>query len=468
MINLGKDGSVRPDNIEDYIAKGIKEYRWSDDFLVKDLSRFGINEEDAQSMIKKVKEERGVSNKQSFFEEVDDNDGTGKIHGWLAALLVLVVIGGIISFALCLVNNDTIESKPGTLHYFIESGIVEGLFFLALAILAVVRVVRRKPDGIFLLKAYLIIVIVSNIIVLLSGDDSSTDSLAGLFSSSKILYRLVFQIACFVYLCLSTQVKELFPKRKRKIKIYDWIIVGVYPLIFVFAILYSFISSGSSNKDKMERYVAKVSSWDLPQTKNTEISYDKSNNTLHLKQKIHIEDIFADNPKYVATLKKMDQMLSESSVAILAIESMTSYDSLVDYLDACKADFSFTVSLPDGIVVLNKVFDYSFLNNIDNTAKKIYQEEKLSFQFATTNSICPFEIEEGLLCKSIQFRKELNLVEYTYQLLVDTPWMRTADYNQLLEEIYGTLPAESIKAMGLTVRLFLNNKNGDQLTNMEY
>ena len=43
-----------------------------------------------------------------------------------------------------------------------------------------------------------------------------------------------------------------------------------------------------------------------------------------------------------------------------------------------------------------------------------------------------------------------------------------ADYNQLLDDIYGTLPAESLKAMGITVRLFLNNKDGDQLTNMEY
>ena len=218
----------------------------------------------------------------------------------------------------------------------------------------------------------------------------------------------------------------------------------------------------------MQQYIEKVSSWNLPQTKDTEVSYDRENNTLLFKQIIQIEEIYAGNPQYIATLKKMDKMLSENSVAILAIESMTSYDSLVDYLDATKADFSFTICLPDGTIILNKDFDYNFLNNIDDNAQRTYQEEKLFFQFETANSICPLEIEEGLWCKSIQFHKDFNLVEYTYQLQVDTPWMRTADYNQLLNNIYGTLPAESLKAMGIKVRLFLNNKNGDQLTNMEY
>ncbi len=468
MIDLEKNGVVRPDNIEDYIAKGIKDYKWSDEFLIKDLARYGISNEDASLLIKKVKEERGVSNKQTFIEEVEDGDGSGKIHGWLSVLLVLVVLGGILSFVLCLFNTDSAESTPGSLYYFIESGIAEGLFFLILAIYAVVRVALRKPDGIFLLKAYLIIVFISNIIVLLSRDYSSSDALGGIYSSSKIIYRLIFQAACLAYLFMSTQVKELFPKNKRKVHIYDWLIVGIYPLIFVFAILYGIFSSSSSGKDDMQRYVEKVSSWNLPRTKNTEVSYDRKNNTLHFKQKLQIEEIYADNPQYIATLKKMDNMLSESSVAILAIEAMTSYDSLVDYLDATKADFSFTICLPDGTIILNKDFDYNFLNSIDDNAKRTYQEEKLFFQFETANSICPFEIEEGLWCKSIQFRKDFNLVEYTYQLQVDTPWMGMADYNQLLDDIYGTLPAESLKAMGITVRLFLNNKDGDQLTNMEY
>lgn len=468
MIDLNKNKVERPDNIEDYIAKCIKEYRWSDEFLVKDLARYGISNEEAFILIKKVKEERGVSNKQAVFGEIDDGDGMGKIHGWLSVLLFFVVLGGILSFVLCVFNTESIESTPGSLYYVIESGIAEGLLFLLLAIFAVVRVALRKPDGIFLLKAYLIFVIINNIIVLLFGDYSSSDALGGEYSSSKMIFRLVFQAASLAYLFLSTQVKELFPKNKRKVYLYDWFIVGIYPLIFVFAFLYGILSSGSSGKDDMQRYVEKVSSWNLPQTKNTEISYDIETNTLHFKQIMQPEELYADNPKYIATLKKMDKMLSESTVAILAIEAMTSYDSLVDYLDATKADLSFTICLPNGTNVLNKDFDYNFLNNIDDNAEKTYQEEKMFFQFETANRICPFEIEEGLLCKSIQFRKDFNLVEYTYQLQVDPPWLKTADYNQLLDNIYETLPAESLKAMGITVRLFLNNKNGDQLTNMEY
>lgn len=386
-----------------------------------------------------------------------------EVHGWLSFALFAIVSGGIVSFVYSIV---TANGNSGLLNGL---SIIEGALFFGLAVYAAVQVYNKKTNGIFLMKAYIIACFFSNLLGILLFDSSQADVWN---NQTRMVRSTIWAVIWFCYLTFSPQVKRIFPKDSRKVYLRDKVIVGfffAYPIIlFLIGILIGVSNPSLLYGDEMKRYVEKVSSWNLPQTKDTEVSYDRKNNILQFKQKLQIDEIYADNPKYIATLKKMDKMLSENSVAILAIESMTLYDSLVEKLDAAKADFSFTICLPDGTVILNKDFDYNFLSSIDENAKRNYQEEKLLFQFETANSICPFEIEEGLWCKSVQFRKDFNIVEYTYQLQVDTPWLKTADYNQLLDDIYGTLPAESLKAMGITVRLFLNNKNGDQLTNMEY
>lgn len=466
MIDFEKkhEKAIYPDNIEDYIAKQIRNY-WSDEFIVKDLANFGIKEEEASRLIAKVREEVNDNNRGLL---LDDDNGDEIVHGWILFALWAIGLGGVVSFLYPLIQHATQPIVDNSLLGWSDT--IEGALFLGLAAYAIVQVVKRKPNGIFLMKSYLIVCFVSNMLgILLYDNGVESDFINNL---PRMVSTSIWTAIWYTFLCISSQVKRLFPKKNRIVKRGDkWLVASFLLLpiaIIVISVVFDVANISPTNKDNLQRYVEKVSSWTLPQTKDIEVSYDRKNNTLHFKQKIQIEEIYADNPRYIATLKKMEKMLSENSVAILAVESMTSYDSLVDYLDAAKADFSFTICLPDGTVILNKDFKYNYLNNIDDNAKRSYQEEKLLFQFETANSICPFEIEEGLWCKSIQFRKDYNLVEYTYQLQVDTPWMKTSDYNQLLDDICRTLPLESLKAMGITVRLLLNNKYGDQLTNMEY
>ena len=82
-----------PENIEEYIANEIKD-NCSDEFIVNRLGNFGIKEEDAILLIKKVKKEKKVNNEQSYFDDAE----TGKIHGWLLFILVLMGVGCIYGF----------------------------------------------------------------------------------------------------------------------------------------------------------------------------------------------------------------------------------------------------------------------------------------------------------------------------------------------------------------------------------
>ena len=212
MVDLREEMKSIPENIEEYIANEIKD-NCSDEFIVNRLGNFGIKEEDAILLIKKVKKEKKVNNEQSYFDDAE----TGKIHGWLLFILVLMGVGCIYSF----VTNWVVSVEVMNSWVW---GILVSLFQLILPILVIIRVVQKKPDGIFLLKSYFIILIIET-------------SISLFFEGPSMIVRLVFQILMLVYLCLSTQVEELFPKEKRKVRYYDWIIVGIYAFFWLFLLL---------------------------------------------------------------------------------------------------------------------------------------------------------------------------------------------------------------------------------------
>ena len=62
--------------IEDYVANGIKKYKWSDEFLIKELAQQGYEEEDARNLIAKVKKERHVKNNSFWDAEKGENNSS--------------------------------------------------------------------------------------------------------------------------------------------------------------------------------------------------------------------------------------------------------------------------------------------------------------------------------------------------------------------------------------------------------
>ena len=215
-----------PKDLEGYIIKGINDYRWSDEFLVKELSRFGIDEHSAKVLIADVHENHDVSNKESLFQDESDN---GKVTGIFAVICYFALAGGILSFV------QGIKDYENTTSGIID--IANSTLYALLALYAVVRVRLKKPDGIFLMKSFLIICFFSNLIFFF------VYSKQGGVSTSRMIRTMIMCIVFFLYFCSSDQVKQLFPKKKRMVPWYDRFFVGLasIPTVMILSLLLLFI-----------------------------------------------------------------------------------------------------------------------------------------------------------------------------------------------------------------------------------
>ena len=96
-----EDRSEMPDDIEEYIVKGFTDYRWSFDYMVKDLLRFGIEEEEAMSIVSKVVEENHLGH-YILTENSDGNDASSTSEDLSNGTLIAfgVAIFAVLVFAL--------------------------------------------------------------------------------------------------------------------------------------------------------------------------------------------------------------------------------------------------------------------------------------------------------------------------------------------------------------------------------
>ena len=76
-----------------------------------------------------------------------------------------------------------------------------------------------------------------------------------------VIIRLFLMAFLFVYLCLARQVKILFPKEKRKVKFWDWIVV-LSPVLVYVVFFCIFLGKGvaqelnTANKDAIRTEIA--------------------------------------------------------------------------------------------------------------------------------------------------------------------------------------------------------------------
>lgn len=212
--------------LKDYIAKGIHDYRWSDEYLVKDLSQKGMEEDAARQLVAQVKKERRLSNKESIFN--DDVPETG-VSGGLALCCVLVGIGGLLTFLLSIIRYSGVEYNRSIINLM---DLVQAGTYAILALVAIWRTVKRRPDAIFLMKGIILICFISNLLTLLSSFTLNNIDWT-IYNPMTVIIRLIVLAFLFIYLCIARQVKILFPKEKRKVKFWDWLVVLSPILVYV-------------------------------------------------------------------------------------------------------------------------------------------------------------------------------------------------------------------------------------------
>ena len=149
-----------------------------------------------------------------------------QIHGWLSFFLFVVGLGAAITVVVSIADFslDAYDAGGGLfLAYFIALvDIAYTLGIGGLAIYTILAFLNKRPNAVFLGKSYLIVIFLSNVLLLLGGDYDDY----GLGSFPQIMKALIWGVIWFVYLCLSGQVSDLFPKEERKILSRDKYIVG--------------------------------------------------------------------------------------------------------------------------------------------------------------------------------------------------------------------------------------------------
>lgn len=149
-----------------------------------------------------------------------------QVSGWLSFFLFVVGLGAAITVVTSIADFSLDAYDIGVGDFFIYLvALIDIVYVLGiggLALYTILAFLNKRSNAVFLGKSYLIIIFLSNLLLLLGGDYGDY----GWGSLPQILKALIFGIVWLVYLCLSEQVSDLFPKEERKILSRDKYIVG--------------------------------------------------------------------------------------------------------------------------------------------------------------------------------------------------------------------------------------------------
>ncbi|MCD8296530.1 MAG: hypothetical protein LUC88_03050, partial [Prevotella sp.] len=151
-----------------------------------------------------------------------------KIRGWLSFFIFLMVLGGIISAIYPIATFNPLDYAN---NFWLEAtDIFTGLSFLGIAIYSAYLFLNCKPNAVFYSRAYVVIVLLSNFLSLITG---AVDEL-GYQSGVKVAGRVIGGLIWLLYLNYSKQVKTVIPVSFRKVSKLDiGIIAGVIIMPFL-------------------------------------------------------------------------------------------------------------------------------------------------------------------------------------------------------------------------------------------
>ena len=137
-----------------------------------------------------------------------------QVSGWLSFFLFVVGLGAAITVVTSIADFSLDAYDIGVGDFFIYLvALIDIVYVLGiggLALYTILAFLNKRSNAVFLGKSYLIIIFLSNLLLLLGGDYGDY----GWGSLPQILKALIFGIVWLVYLCLSEQVSDLFPKEE--------------------------------------------------------------------------------------------------------------------------------------------------------------------------------------------------------------------------------------------------------------
>lgn len=249
---------IRGKSFEDFIRHKTDE----------ELADYYIHSTDYQSdfieLVKKEQTENRHISLDSFQQKqnVYDNELKKKRDGWLSLFLLQIGIGGVLSpiIGFSTMSLSNYDIGIGDWHSILGA-VSDGVLLIGFAVIAFYTISsfnNYRSNSIGLARAYLIIVIITNLISLIGGNYESSGS----NSLSRITISIIWQIIWLIYLSQSKLVEELFPKKERKIFKRDKIILFsiITPVIIwtISIFVFSFVQNFTNQSENQENVINQI------------------------------------------------------------------------------------------------------------------------------------------------------------------------------------------------------------------
>ena len=249
---------IRGKSFEDFIRHKTDE----------ELADYYIHSTDYQSdfieLVKKEQTENRHISLDSFQQKqnVYDNELKKKRDGWLSLFLLQIGIGGVLSpiIGFSTMSLSNYDIGIGDWHSILGA-VSDGVLLIGFAVIAFYTISsfdNYRSNSIGLARAYLIIVIITNLISLIGGNYESSGS----NSLSRITISIIWQIIWLIYLSQSKLVEELFPKKERKIFKRDKIILFsiITPVIIwtISIFVFSFAQNFTNQSENQENVINQI------------------------------------------------------------------------------------------------------------------------------------------------------------------------------------------------------------------
>ena len=234
--------------IYDYAQKLIEEENKDKEEVIKALVELGVSEQKASTICSNV-----IYQANLVKERNADSQDNKSVKGWLSFFLLTICVGFSIS-AIIGFKDFSLSDYEGfgnTSKYI--AAFYDLFFYVFMVILGtytIISFVKIKPNAVFLGKSYLIVLFVSNLILLLVGEYEN--SYMG--GSLQIGESLISGGIWFSYLCLSEQVKDLFPVKKRVIYKRDKLLLASIIVVIASSLLFGFTKAIFDSLSEEETY----------------------------------------------------------------------------------------------------------------------------------------------------------------------------------------------------------------------
>lgn len=137
----------------------------------------------------------------------------GQVCGWLSFFLFVVGFGSIFTLVMTIANSFPGGGEGFIIYLAFGIDLLFSLALVGLACYTIHAFIYIRPNAVFLGRLYIIVIFISNLLALLSGDMEDV----GWGSLPQVVKGLLWSLIWFIYLSVSNQVAELFPKENRRI-----------------------------------------------------------------------------------------------------------------------------------------------------------------------------------------------------------------------------------------------------------